>query len=121
MKAAPATHSLSRVANGCRTSIAQPTPPTTPASLCARAGEAPPHRAALAGRGPDRRALQEQVGPRAEAGRPGGGSEARRPAVDQACSPLRGRRGGAGDSASRDSTAWGSEERRVGRAGGTGG
>src|SRR5205814_6650634 len=88
MKAAPATPSLSRVANGCRTSIAQPIPPTTPASRCARAGQAPPHRAALLGLSQDRQAPRKEAGPRAGAGRWDGGTEARRPAVDQARSPL---------------------------------
>ena len=106
LKTAPATHSLSRVANGCRTSIAQPIPPTTPASRCARAGQAPPHRAALLGLSQDRQAPRKEAGPRAGAGRWDGGTEARRPAVDQVRSPPRGPRGGAGDRAWRDSTTW---------------
>src|SRR3989442_15868114 len=81
-------------------------PPASPASRSEGAGKAPPPRAALAGAGQHRRAPPEDAGPRAGADRPGAGTEARRPAVDRAGSPPRGRRGGGGDRAARDSRAW---------------
>jgi len=83
-------------------------PPTTPGSRSARRCGVPARRAALAGASRDRRAPQEDEERRAEACRPGAGTEARRPAVDRACSPPRGPRGGGGDRAGRDSRAsWG--------------
>src|SRR5712691_250145 len=81
-------------------------PPASQAWPSARAEQAPPHRAAPAGLSLDRKALQEAAGPRAEAGRRGGGTEARRRAVDRPGSPPRGRRDGGGDKAWRDSRAW---------------
>src|SRR5712692_9603461 len=81
-------------------------PPANPGRPSARAGQAPQYRAALAGLSLDRRAIHEEAGPRAEAGRPGGGTEARRRAVDRAGNPPRERRGGGGDRARRDSRAW---------------
>src|SRR5438132_14202677 len=54
----------------------------------------------------DRRELPEEWAPRAEAGRPGGGTEARRRAGDRAGSLPREPRGGGGDRARRDSRAW---------------
>jgi hypothetical protein len=81
-------------------------PPASRASPFARAGEAHPHRVALAGPALHRCAPPEPAGPRTGAARSDGGTEARRPAAGRAGSPLRGRRGGAGGKAARDSTAW---------------
>src|SRR5439155_222595 len=72
----------------------------------AHSGQASRHRAVLVGSRRDRRELPEEWAPRAEAGRPGGETEARRRAVDRAGSPPRERRGGGGDRARRDSRAW---------------
>src|SRR5438046_686605 len=81
-------------------------PPANPGLPSARAGQVPRHRAVLVGSRRDRRAPPEEAAPRAEAARPGGGTEARRPAVDRPGSPPRERRGGAGGTVRRDSRAW---------------
>src|SRR5436189_3094339 len=81
-------------------------PPATPGWWSARAGQPPRHRAVLVGSRRDRRAPPAEAAPRAEAARPGGGTGARRRAVDRPGSPLRERRGGGGDTARRDSRAW---------------
>src|SRR5437867_1105793 len=81
-------------------------PPATPEWWSARSGQSPRHRAVLVGSRRDHRAPPEEAAPRAGAARPGGGTGARRRAVDRPGSPLRERRGGAGDTVGRDSRAW---------------
>ena len=80
--------------------------PTSPAWWLARARQAPARRAAHGEHRQDRWAQRKESGPRVRAGRPGGGTEARRRGVDRPGSPPRGRRGGGGDRAAPGSRAW---------------